>query len=97
SNMRTIRQHMACFADLQITPYAHDNLRNADLVASMKTLASAIGFMPLAEAELHGYQIVTVDGIAPSMPQYKFGIGLGFVHKASFTPGVPAFLDYLKT
>ena len=96
SNMKTIRQHMACFTDLQIAPSAHHNLRNPDLVASMKTFAGAIGFMPLAEAELHGYQVVTVDGIAPSMSQYKLGIGLGFVYKASFSPSIQAFLDYLK-
>lgn len=97
SNMRTIRKHMACFTKLEITPGAHPNLRNPDLVASMKKFPGAIGFMPLSEAELHGYQVVTVDGTAPSTPQYKFGIGLGFVSKAGFSPGLQAFLDYLKT
>jgi phosphate transport system substrate-binding protein len=97
SNMRTIRQHMACFTNLEITPTAHMNIRNPDLVASMKTFAGALGFMPLSEAELHGFHVVTVDGVAPSTPQYKFGIGLGFVYKAAFSPGIRAFLDYLKT
>jgi phosphate transport system substrate-binding protein len=97
SNMRTIRQHMACFTKLEITPDAHPNLRNLDLVASLKTFAGALGFMPLSEAELHGFTVVTVDGVAPSSPQYKFGIALAFVYKAAFSPGMRAFLHYLKT
>lgn len=97
SNMRTIRKHMACFTTLEITPTAHENLRNPDLVASMKSFAGALGFMPLSEAELNGFQVVTVDGVAPTSPKYKFGIGLGFVYKTAFSPGIRAFLDYLKT
>jgi phosphate transport system substrate-binding protein len=97
SNMRTIRQHMACFTKLEITPAAHMNVRNPDLVSSMNTAAGALGFMPLSEAELHGFHVVTIDGVAPSTPQYKLGIGLGFVSKAAFSPSVQAFLDYLKT
>ncbi len=97
SNMRTIRQHMACFTKLEITSAAQMNVRNPDLVASMKSEAGAVGFMPLSEAELHGFHVVTVDGIAPTTPQYKLGIGLGFVYKAAFTPGIQAFLDFLKT
>ena len=97
SNMRTIRQHMACFTKLEITPTAHMNTRNPDLVASMKTFPGAIGFMPLSEAEQHGYQVITVDGVAPTTARYKFGIGLGFVYKVAFSPSIQAFLDYLKT
>jgi phosphate transport system substrate-binding protein len=97
SNMRTIRRLMACFTTLEITPSAHDNLRNPDLVASMKTFAGALGFMPLSEAQLHGFQVVMVGGVAPTTPQYKLGVGLGFVYKAAFSPGIRAFLDYLKT
>ena len=97
SNKRTIRQHMACFTNLEVTSKAHFNLRNADMVASMKTFPGAIGFMPLSEAELHGYQVVTCAGVAPNMPQYKLGIGLGFVHKAPLSTSIRAFLDYLKT
>ena len=97
SNMRTIRQHMACFTKLEITPAAHMNVRNPDLVASMKSMPGALGFMPLSEAELHGFQVVTIDGIAPTTQKYKFGIGLGFVHKAAFSPSIRAFLDFLKT
>lgn len=97
SNMRTIRKQMACFTTLEITPTAHDNLRNPDLVASMKVFPGALGFMPLSEAELHGFQVVTVDGVAPTTPAYKLGIGLGFVYKATLSPGIRAFLDYLKT
>jgi hypothetical protein len=47
SNMRIIRQHMACFTKLEITAAAHMNVRNPDLVASMKTMAGALGFMPV--------------------------------------------------
>jgi phosphate transport system substrate-binding protein len=97
SNMRTIRQNMACFTNLEITPRAYANLRNADLVASMQTFAGAIGFMPLSEAEQHGFSIVTLDGVAPSVPQYKLGIGLGFVYKQALSPGIQAFMGYLKT
>ena len=97
SNMRTIRRLMACFTRLEITSRAQPNLRNPDLVASMKTLAGALGFMPLSEAQLHGFQVVTVDGVAPTMPQYKLGVGLGFVYKSALSPSLQAFLDYLKT
>ena len=97
SNQRTIRRLMACFTKLEITPSAHMNIRNPDLVASMKTFAGALGFMPLSEAQLHGFQVVTVDGVAPTTPQYKLGVGLGFVHKAAFSPSVEAFVDYLQT
>ena len=97
SNMKTIRKNMACFTNVSITPQAHGNLRNADLVASMQTLAGAIGFMPLSEAELHGFPMVTLDGVAPGMPQYKLGIGLGFVYQKPFSPSIQAFIDYLKT
>ena len=97
SNMKTIRQHMECFAKLQVTPKAHFNLRNANLVTSMQNFAGAIGFMPLSEAELHGYHIITLDGIKPSLPHYKLAIGLGFVYKRPLPASIEAFLDYLKT
>jgi phosphate transport system substrate-binding protein len=97
SNMRTIRANMACFATLEITPSAHPNLRNPDLVSSMQTFAGAIGFMPLSEAELHDFHIVTIDGVAPITARYKLGIGLGFVYKTALSPGTLAFLDYLKS
>jgi phosphate transport system substrate-binding protein len=97
SNLLTIRKNIACFAELEITPKAHFNLHNADLVASMQTFAGAIGFMPLSEAELHGYHLVTLDKVAPGLPQYKLGIGLGFVYKKSLSPSIQAFLDYLRS
>gem|GEM_PF-4618877 len=37
------------------------------------------------------------DGVAPHMPQYKLGIGLGFVYQKPFSPSVQAFMNYLKT
>jgi phosphate transport system substrate-binding protein len=97
SNKQTIRKHMACFTQLTVTPAAHANLRNADLVASMKKFAGAIGFMPLAEAQLHGFSVVTVDGVGPDQAGYKFGIGLGFVYKQALSPSIQAFLGYLNT
>jgi phosphate transport system substrate-binding protein len=97
SNLLTIRRHIPCFTHLQPTPKAHFNLRNADLVTSMRTLPGAIGFMPLSEAMLHGYTTVNLDGVAADAPQYKLGIGLGFVYKQPLSPSMQAFLDYLKT
>ena len=97
SNARTIRANMPCFTKLEVTPAAHPNLRNPDLVDSMRKFPGAIGFMPLSEAEMHGFQIVTVDGLAPTSPKYKLGIGLGFVYKTDFAPGMKAFLEFLKT
>jgi phosphate transport system substrate-binding protein len=97
SNMRTIRANMACFTKLEITPNAHPNLRNPDAIESVKKFPGAIGFMPLSEAESHGFQIVTIDGVGPTSPKYKLGIGLGFVYKQELTPGIKAFLDFLKT
>lgn len=97
SNLLTIRQNISCFSQLEFAQHAHYNERNADLVASMKTYPGAIGFMPLSEAESHGYQIVTLDGMGPRMPEYKLGIGLGFVYKNALPPNIQAFLDYLKS
>jgi phosphate transport system substrate-binding protein len=97
SNLQTIRQHIPCFTNLEVTPKAHFNLRNADLITSMKTITGAIGFMPLSEAVLHGYSAVSIDGVAPNASHYKLGIGLGFVYKQPFSPSLQAFIDYLKT
>lgn len=97
SNLQTIQKNIACFAKLEFSPQAHFNERNSDLVASMQRFAGAIGFMPLSEAEHHGYHIVTLDGVAPSMPQYKLGIGLGFVYKQSLPAHVQTFINYLKS
>jgi len=97
SNLLTIRKNIACFAQLELTPKAHFNEHNADLVASMQRITGAIGFMPLSEATLHGYHMVTLNGVAPTQPQYKLGIGLGFVYKKSLPSSVQAFLAYLKT
>lgn len=97
SNLLTIRKNIACFAQLEFAPRAHYNEHNADLVASMQSSAGAIGFMPLSEAERYGYPIVTLDGVAPHMLQYKLGIGLGFVYQKPLPPSVQVFVDYLKT
>src|SRR5262249_8086617 len=97
SNLQTITKNVPCFAGLSVTPNANYNERNADLVASMKRFAGAIGFMPLSEAVLYGYQAVALDGVLPTMPGYPLGIGLGFVHKGALSPGIQAFLNYLRT
>jgi len=97
SNLQTIRRNIPCFTHLKATPKAHFNLRNADLVASMRTVPGAIGFMPLSEAMLHGYTTVILDGVAADALQYKLGIGLGFVYKQPLSPSMQAFLDYLKS
>lgn len=97
SNLLTIKKHLACFTDLTMTPKAHFNLHNADLVASMKTFPGAIGFMPLSEAVLHGYRTVALDGVAATSSRYPLGIGLGFVHKGVLPAGTRAFLEYLET
>lgn len=97
SNMRAIRQHLACFAEVPHPPRGRFNLRNVDLVEAMRAFPGAIGFMPLSEALLHGYQVVTIDGVAPTAPEYKVTIGLGFVYQKRLAPGYQVFLDYLKT
>ena len=97
SNLQTIKKNIACFANLQWAANARFNERNPDLVASMKTIPGAVGFMPLSEAVLHNYQTVTLDGVAPTAQSYKLGIGLGFVHKGTLTNAIRAFLDYLQT
>ncbi len=97
SNLQTITKNVPCFAGLTVTTNANYNERNADLVASMKRFAGAIGFMPLSEAVLHGYQAIALDGVLATMPNYPLGIGLGFVHKGTLPAGIQAFLEYLQT
>jgi phosphate transport system substrate-binding protein len=97
SNLRAIRKSLACFAGVPAPLRGQFNLRNADLVASMRAVPGAIGFMPLSEALLHGYQVVTIDGVAPTAPEYKVTIGLGFVYKKSLPGTYQAFVDYLRT
>ena len=97
SNMKTVRRHIGCFADLTVTSKAHFNLRNANLVTSMQTFAGAIGFMPLSEAQLHGFSTVSVDGVQPDAPHFKLGIGLSLVYKQPLSESIQAFVDYLST
>jgi phosphate transport system substrate-binding protein len=97
SNLRVIRKQLSCFADVPAPLRGHFNLRNVDLVASMKMVPGAIGFMPLSEALLHGYQTVTIDGVAPTAPEYRLTIGLGFVSKKAIPRSYQAFIDYLTT
>jgi phosphate transport system substrate-binding protein len=97
SNMETIRNQISCFTNLEVTSKANFNLRNADLVNSMKTIPGAIGFMPLSEARLHDFSVVSLNGIAPHKQDYKLGIGLGFVYKKPLSPSMQEFVDYLST
>ena len=52
--------------------------------------APTAGFMPLSEAVFHGYQAVTLDGVAATASGYPFAIGLGFVHKGALPGGTRA-------
>ncbi len=97
SNMQAMRKHIDCFRTLEIAPTARFNLRNANLVDSMKIYVGAIGFMPLSEAKHHGFSTVTFDGVAPAASDYKLSISLGFVYKKSPSSSLQAFIDYLKT
>lgn len=97
SNMQAIRKSIGCFASLQVNSSARFNLRNSDLVESMKTVSGAIGFMPLSEALLHGFKTVILNRVAPDMVHYKVGVGLGFVYKKPLPPSIQAFIDYLKS
>jgi phosphate transport system substrate-binding protein len=97
SNLRAIRKQLACFADIPAPLQGRFNLRNVDLVASMEAYPGAIGFMPLSEALLHGYQVLAIDGVAPTAPEYKVTIGLGLVYKKSLPKSYQAFVDYLAT
>jgi hypothetical protein len=63
----------------------------------MRALPGAIGFMPLGEALLHGDQAVTLDGVAPTAPEYELTIGLGSVYPKPRPPRYHAFLDYLES
>jgi len=97
SNMVTIRQKMACFTDLEMTPQAHYNYRNHHLHETMKAVPNAIGFMPLSEAMLHGFPVLSLDGVEPDEQNYKLNIGLGFVHKQPFSSSMIEFMNYLST
>lgn len=97
SNMLEIRDKIACFAKLRVTSRAHDNFRNADLVKSMKKSSGAIGFMPLSEAKLAGFTTVTLNGVAPTVSNYRLGIGLGFVYQKPLSSSILAFIDYMKS
>jgi phosphate transport system substrate-binding protein len=97
SNWLTIRKHITCFKNLQVTPTAEYNLRNQDLVQSMQTKTGAIGFMPHSEAKLYGIKTVKLNSIAPTNQEYPLGIELSLVYIKPFSPSIQAFVDYLKT
>lgn len=97
SNMQTLRAKFDCFSKLKVTSGAHYNEKNSDLVRSMKSSSGAIGFMPLSEAQLHGFKTITLDRVAPDQDQYKLVIGLGFVYKKPLPAEIAAFIDYLRS
>ncbi len=97
SNLILIRKHLSCFTDLKFGPDVRDNFRNSDLVNTMQTTPSALGFMPLSEAMFNGIKSVSLNGVEPLDKNYKLGIGLGFVYKKTPSPSARAFLDYLAT
>lgn len=97
SNMQALRGKLACFTSLKVTSSARSNERNSDLVQSIKEISGAVGFMPLSEAQLHGFRTITVERVAPDQDDYKLVIGLGFVYKQPLPAEIAAFIDYLKS
>lgn len=97
SNMQAIRKHIGCAKDMVVTPKATYQYRNSDLVNGMKTLAGAIGYMPLSEAMINDIQPVSLNGVAPDEPNYKLGIGLGFTWIKPMPKEVAAFVEYLRS
>jgi phosphate transport system substrate-binding protein len=97
SNMLAIRQALPCFKDLQVTPRAHNNLRNADAVASIRTMPGAIGFMPLSEAREHGFHVLTLDGKEALAADYPVVISLGLVHMDPLRGLAKDFVEFLAS
>jgi phosphate transport system substrate-binding protein len=97
SNMMAIRQAIACFRDLTVTPRGHFNLRNADAVTSMREIPGSIGFMPLSEAERHGFDVLHLDGRAPASGGYPVNVSLGLVHMDPLSGLAKDFVDFLAT
>jgi phosphate transport system substrate-binding protein len=97
SNMRALRDKLACFHDLAVTPAGHFNLRNADLVASMRDTAGALGFMPLSEARLHRFATLRLDGVDANADDYPLWIALALVHKGPLTGAARRFVEFLAS
>lgn len=97
SNMLAIRQALPCFKDLQVTPSAHQNLRNVDAVASIRTIPGSIGFMPLSEARQHGFDALTLEGKEALAVDYPVVISLGLVHMDPLRGLAKDFVEFLAS
>jgi phosphate transport system substrate-binding protein len=97
SNMLAIRQALPCFKDLQVTPSAHWNRQNADAVASIRTIPGSIGFMPLSEARLHGFDVLTLNGKEALAVDYPVVISLGLVHMDPLHGLAKDFVEFLAS
>lgn len=97
SNMLAMRKSIPCFKALKVTESGHFNLRNANAVESLRSMAGSIGFMPLSEARQHGFQTLTLNGKEPSADDYPVTISLGLVHKLPLKGLAKDFDAYLNT
>jgi phosphate transport system substrate-binding protein len=97
SNMLAIRQALPCFKDLQVTPSAHNNLRNSDAVASIRDIPGSIGFMPLSEARQHGFKVLMLDGKEALAADYPVVISLGLVHMDPLRGLAKDFVEFLAS
>lgn len=97
SNMQAIRKNIGCAKNIVVTPKATYQYRNGDLVNGMKTLAGAIGYMPLSEALINDIQTISLNGVSPDEPNYKLGIGLGFTWIKPMPKEAAAFIEYLHS
>jgi phosphate transport system substrate-binding protein len=97
SNMLAIRKAIACFQDLQVTENGHFNQRNSDAVASMHDMEGSIGFMPLSEAQHHGFTVLKLEGKEPLADDYPVTISLGLVHMDPLQGLAKDFTDFLVT
>ncbi|MGE0821425.1 MAG: substrate-binding domain-containing protein [Candidatus Binatia bacterium] len=96
SNMLAVRESMACFKDLEVTKKGHYNLRNADAVTSLQTMAGSIGFMPVSEADHYKFTMLKLDGRYPFVEGYPVTISLGLVHMDPLSGLAKDFADFLS-
>ncbi len=97
SNMLAIRKSIPCFKALKVTEKGHFNLRNAHAVASLRSMVGSVGFMPLSEAQQHGFRSLILNGKEPIADDYAVTISLGLVHKQPLQGLAKAFDQYLNT
>jgi phosphate transport system substrate-binding protein len=97
SNMIAIREAIACFRDLTVTPRGRFNLRNVDAVTSVREMPGSIGFMPLSEARHHGFNVLHLDDRAPASSAYPVNVSLGLVHMDPLSGLAKDFVEFLAT